>query len=111
MDACVHPTRLTVGQHSSPEGGSGLSAAPAGTPLDNDSATLLILNRFTYGPRPGDIERLRAVGPKEWFRQQLNPQTVDDSALEARLAAFPAMQLPLDRLMELYPPTRRFGLL
>jgi uncharacterized protein (DUF1800 family) len=71
--------------------------------LDMDSSVLLILDRFTYGPRPGDIERLRAIGPKEWFRQQLNPELIDDSALDKRLAAFPAMQLPLDKLMTMYP--------
>jgi len=81
-------------------------AASPGRPSERlgvDAASLQVLNRFTYGPRPGDIERLRAIGVKEWFRQQLNPETIDDSALEARLAAYPAMNLPLDRLMEMYP--------
>jgi uncharacterized protein (DUF1800 family) len=71
--------------------------------LGTDAVALQVLNRFTYGPRPGDVERLKAMGMKEWFRQQLAPESVDDSALEARLAAYPAMNLPLDRLMEMYP--------
>ena len=75
----------------------------SGERLGADAVALQVLNRFTYGPRPGDVERLKVMGMKEWFRQQLNPQSIDDSALEARLAAYPAMNLPLDRLMEMYP--------
>ena len=75
----------------------------SGERLGADAVALQVLNRFTYGPRPGDVERLKVMGMKEWFRQQLNPETIDDSALEARLAAYPAMNLPLDRLMEMYP--------
>jgi uncharacterized protein (DUF1800 family) len=80
------------------------AAQPAASErLGADAAAIQVLNRFTYGPRPGDIERLKAIGVKEWFRQQFKPETIDDSALEARLAAYPAMNLPLDRLMEMYP--------
>jgi uncharacterized protein (DUF1800 family) len=73
------------------------------TPLSNDERVLHVLSRFTYGPRPGDIERVRAMGLNGWFKQQLNPQSIDDSALEARLESYPAMRLPLDKLMEDYP--------
>ena len=73
------------------------------TPLSNDEGVLHVLNRFTYGPRPGDLERVRAMGLNAWFKQQLNPQSIDDSALESRLESYPAMRLPLDKLMEDYP--------
>ena len=73
------------------------------THIARDQQLLLVLNRFTYGPRPGDLGRLREQGLNAWFQRQLNPQTIDDSALEARLTSYPAMNLPLDKLMELYP--------
>jgi uncharacterized protein (DUF1800 family) len=75
----------------------------AAAPLKGDEKLLLVLNRFTYGPRPGDLEHLRAIGLQAWFDQQLSPQKIDDSALEKRLADYPAMQLPLKELMERYP--------
>lgn len=74
-----------------------------GAPLSNDEKILQALDRFTYGPRPGDFEKVRSMGLNTWFKQQLNPLTIDDSALEARLAAYPAMQLSLTQLMERYP--------
>jgi uncharacterized protein (DUF1800 family) len=61
------------------------------------------LNRFTFGPRPGDVEAVQKMGLKRWFEQQLNPSTIDDSALEARLAQYPAMNLSIAQLMAKYP--------
>jgi hypothetical protein len=72
-------------------------------PLTSDEKILQALNRLTYGPRPGDLEQVRALGLNAWFNQQMNPTRIDDSALESRLADYPAMQLPLQRLMDLYP--------
>jgi hypothetical protein len=37
------------------------------------------------------------------FERQLNPASIDDSALEQRLAAFPAMKMQQAELMERYP--------
>ena len=75
----------------------------SGRPLTGDEKILQVLNRFTYGPRPGDLERVRAIGIKAWFDQQLNPESIDDSALDQRLANYPAMQMPLGQLMAMYP--------
>ncbi|WP_263374629.1 DUF1800 domain-containing protein [Granulicella aggregans] len=93
-----------------PNGSYGQSSAtaPLAKPakvaqLSSDEKLLLVLNRFTYGPRPGDMEKLRAMGLQAWFNRQLAPQTIDDSDLDRRLARFPAMQLPLPQLMALYP--------
>ena len=77
--------------------------AQSGPPLTPDEKILQVLNRFTYGPRTGDLERVRAMGLNAWFIQQMNPSKIDDSALEARLASYPAMQLSLKQLMEDYP--------
>lgn len=86
-------------QHNSPA--NQLTLHP--TPLTPDEKVLHVLNRFTYGPRPGDLERVRTMGLNAWFQQQLNPRSIKDDALEARLESYPAMQLPLAKLMEAYP--------
>ena len=76
----------------------------AGAPQTKaESRTLHALNRLTFGPRPGDVAAVEAMGLSNWFEMQLNPAKIDDSALNARLAQFPAMQLPQDQLMARYP--------
>ena len=43
------------------------------------------------------------MGVQRWFEQQLNPSSIDDSALEARLEMFPAMKMQQAELMRRYP--------
>jgi len=71
--------------------------------MGDDQVVLHLLNRMAYGPRPGDVARVEKMGIVAWLRQQLQPETIDDSALERRLAAYPAMQMNLGELMKHYP--------
>ncbi len=80
-----------------------LQAHPTPAVIPPEERYMLVLDRFTYGPRPGDLQRMRELGLNGWFQQQMNPSKIDDSALDARLASYPAMTLPLEKLMELYP--------
>jgi uncharacterized protein (DUF1800 family) len=78
------------------------SRRPYQPQLQGDMRILHALNRFTFGPRPGDLEAVRAMGLDRWFEQQLHPATIDNSALQTRLADFPAMQWsPQDLLFRL----------
>jgi len=71
--------------------------------MNDDQVILHLLNRMAYGPRPGDVARVQKMGIAVWLRQQLQPETIDDSALEQRLSAYPAMQMNLAELMKHYP--------
>jgi uncharacterized protein (DUF1800 family) len=77
--------------------------APAVQPLTEAERATQALNRLTFGPRPGDLERVQAIGVKKWIEMQLNPEQIDDSLLEARLQAFPAMQLSQANLIQAFP--------
>ncbi len=61
------------------------------------------LNRLTFGPRPGDVAVVQAVGLDKWFEQQLNPSSISDSVLDAKLSEYPAMNLPLAELQRKFP--------
>src|SRR5438874_1565346 len=50
------------------------------TELSPDEAILHALNRLAYGPRPGDVERVRQMGLAKWIEQQLNPNSIDERA-------------------------------
>ena len=65
---------------------------------------LQALNRFTFGPRPGDVAAVERLGLNAWFEQQLHPERIADTAWDAREAQFPAMQLSQTELMERFPP-------
>jgi uncharacterized protein (DUF1800 family) len=75
--------------------------------IQSEERALHVLNRFTFGPRPGDLAAVQAMGVKQWFEQQLNPESIDDSLLDAKLAMLPAMLLPQAELMQRYPSPQR----
>jgi uncharacterized protein (DUF1800 family) len=66
--------------------------------LRGDERILQALNRFTFGPKPGDLEAVRKMGLDNWFDQQLRSASIDETALNARLAEFPAMQWSMQDL-------------
>ncbi len=78
-------------------------AAYGSTQLQGDDRILHALNRFTFGPRPGDLDAVRAMGLDTWFDQQLHPVNIDESALNSRLAEYPATQLRTEELLFRFP--------
>ncbi|WP_353062751.1 DUF1800 domain-containing protein [Tunturibacter psychrotolerans] len=62
-----------------------------------------LLNRFTFGPRPGDLEKVLALGPDKWFEQQLNPASIPDTALDHRLADYTTLTLQPEQALQLFP--------
>jgi uncharacterized protein (DUF1800 family) len=66
--------------------------------LRGDERILQALNRFTFGPRPGDLEAVRKMGPDQWFDEQLRPASIDETDLNTRLEQFPAMQWSMQDL-------------
>ncbi|HXY25732.1 MAG TPA: DUF1800 family protein [Candidatus Acidoferrum sp.] len=77
------------------------------TELSADEAILHALNRLAYGPRPGDIERVRQMGLAKWIEQQLNPNSIDDKAMEARLHDYPTLKMSTAKLIDEYPQPKQ----
>ena len=73
------------------------------TELTEDQAILHALNRLAYGPRPGDVEHVRQIGLEKWIDQQLHPESIDDSALDERLAQYPTLKMSSAQLLAAYP--------
>jgi len=73
------------------------------TELNEDEAVQHALNRLAYGPRPGDVERIKQMGLAKWIDEQLNPKSIDDHAVETRLSVYPTLTMSSARLMTEYP--------
>jgi uncharacterized protein (DUF1800 family) len=72
-------------------------------PLTPRERAVQLLNRFTFGPRPGDVEHLLAIGPDQWFEQQLNPSSIPDDALNRRLGEFTTLNMTPEQALTLFP--------
>jgi uncharacterized protein (DUF1800 family) len=47
-----------------------------------------LLSRAAYGPWPGDLERVSAMEAESWIEEQLNPESIDDTACDLRARRF-----------------------
>ena len=79
--------------------GSACRQVPETVITDPDERLLRhVLDRAGYGPRPGDLERLRHIGVAAYLDQQLNPVPTADAAIEATLAALETQRLSTPEL-------------
>jgi uncharacterized protein (DUF1800 family) len=93
---------LPVGATRAQEGLSGTSA-------DRDEI-VHVLNRITFGPRPGDVEAVQKIGLHNYIEQQLHPEMIDDSAVEKKLAGFELLQMSPEQLTDLFDNERKNNL-
>ncbi len=73
------------------------------SPLSEEQKILHVLNRFGYGPRPGDVERLKRTGLVSYLREQLSPETIPDPYAERQLRDFPTLTMTTSQLLEEFP--------
>ncbi len=62
-----------------------------------------VLSRLTFGARPGDVARIRAMGVDAYIEQQLRPDRIQDRRLEDWLSQFETLDLTYAELQEAYP--------
>ena len=81
---------------------------PSGAAPD-DRAIGHALGRLGFGPRPGDIARVRAIGLEKYIEQQLEPSKVDDAAVEERLKQFETLGMSSSEIASKFytPPNQR----
>ena len=87
------------------------AASPAAVPtstspreLDANQQIAQALSRLTFGARPGDADRVRAMGVDRWIDAQLHPERLRDSATDAFLAHYPTLSLSSAAIYEQFPP-------
>lgn len=80
------------------------AAAPVAPQLSGDERILHALNRLTFGPRPGDLEIVRATGLGIWIERQLNPEGIPENpVLQAKLAPLDTLTMTTAELVRHYP--------
>ena len=71
--------------------------------LTEEEKIVHVLNRLGFGPRPGDIEKVAAMGLEAYIEQQLHPQEIPDPVMEKRLSTFETLTMTPQELSEFYP--------
>jgi hypothetical protein len=97
------PTSASVPGTAAPASASGATTALSELRAAGDREVLHALSRLTYGPRPGEVERVRALGLDVWLERQLHPEKIDDSATETALAELATLRMTTTELLHAYP--------
>jgi uncharacterized protein (DUF1800 family) len=90
--ACTPQENTTPGQSPTELPNPVLEQIPQAVNI-NAPVAAIVLNRMSFGPRPGDIETFNALGATDeerlrtYLQEQLNPDSIDDSEFESRYSA------------------------
>jgi uncharacterized protein (DUF1800 family) len=71
--------------------------------LTEDQLVLHVLNRLGFGARPGDVERVKAIGVENYIQQQLNPAAISDEVATAKVRNLPVLSMTIAELYAKYP--------
>jgi uncharacterized protein (DUF1800 family) len=65
-----------------------------------------VLSRLTYGARPGDFEKVKAMGVEAFINQQLDPDSIDNATVIAKLRRLPTLGMATPVIIEQYTPPK-----
>jgi uncharacterized protein (DUF1800 family) len=71
--------------------------------LTEEQRIVHVLNRLGFGARPGDVERVKALGLEKYINQQLNPEKIDDAVADNKIKDLTVMNMTTAELYEKFP--------
>jgi len=84
-----------------PLGPGQVSASGPGSRLPTDELTIThVLSRMAFGPRAGDVDRVKGIGLERYIDQQLHPERIQDTAVADRLAGLSTISMSRRELSE-----------
>ena len=71
--------------------------------LTEEQRIVQVLNRLGFGARPGDVERVKAMGLENYINQQLNPEKIADTVAENKVRDLNVLNMTTAELYEKFP--------
>ena len=76
---------------------------PARKALTEDQKIIHVLNRLGFGARPGDVEKVKAIGLQKYIEQQLDPSSISDPIADAKVKDLEVFNLSTSEVFAKYP--------
>ncbi|MFN2412937.1 MAG: DUF1800 family protein, partial [Pyrinomonadaceae bacterium] len=77
--------------------------APDTKALSQDQKIVHSLNRLGFGPRPGDLQKVKAIGLEKYIEQQLNPSSIGDPVADAKVKNLEIFNMTTAEVFAKYP--------
>jgi len=72
--------------------------------IPKDQQILHALDRLTFGPKPGDVARVKKMGLKKWVDLELHPERIEENPdLEAKLQPLESLRMTPMEAVQHYP--------
>ena len=71
-----------------------------------DQRVAHVLSRLTFGARPGDFEKVKAMGVEAFINQQLDPDSIENSSVIAKLQKLPTLNMATPVIIDQYTPPK-----
>src|SRR6266699_5034480 len=97
----LQPTLGFVSAAHSAEGAGKKSAT-----MSEDQRIAHVLSRLTFGARPGDFEKVKAMGVDRFITEQLDPDSIDNTTAIAKLKKLPTLGMATPVIIEQYTPPK-----
>jgi uncharacterized protein (DUF1800 family) len=75
--------------------------------LAADQQVIQALNRLTFGPRPGDVQKVRSMGLDKWIDLQLHPEKIDDTPFDQFATRYDILKQDPNDLLKQYADAQR----
>ncbi len=76
--------------------------------LADDPQVLHIVNRLSFGPRPGEIDKIQSTGIEAYIQSQLSPESIQElPKLTGELNELETLQMTPVQLFTEYSPIRQ----
>ncbi len=79
------------------------TVARAAASLTEEQRALHALNRLTFGPRPGDLQQVMAMGVDDWVERQLHPNEIDNKVLDGKLGPLRTLRMSAKDVVQNFP--------
>lgn len=71
--------------------------------LTEDQKIMHVLNRLGFGARPGDVQKVKAMGIQKYIDSQLDPSKIDDSVAENKVKRLEIFDMSTADVFAKYP--------
>jgi uncharacterized protein (DUF1800 family) len=75
--------------------------------LASDQQVIQALNRLTFGPRPGEAPKIRAMGLDKWIDLQLHPEQIDNTPFERFADRYDVLKQDQNDLLKQFADAQR----
>ncbi|HYE72385.1 MAG TPA: DUF1800 domain-containing protein [Blastocatellia bacterium] len=82
----------------------GKANAKESAALNTQQKAIHMLDRITFGPRPGDVERVAKMGWEKFLDEQLHPERIADDLVEQKLQPIESIHMTSAQLAQNFLP-------